>query len=96
MKGPLPDFTILLPVYKESLEGVLLPTIRSLQEAIKTGGSVSILVCDDGMQLLDERDFATRKAFYEANAIAYVAEEAQRVRDATPISPYWAQPERPY
>ncbi|BGP25011.1 hypothetical protein Rt10032_c09g3956 [Rhodotorula toruloides] len=23
-------------------------------------------------------------------------EEAQRVRDATPISPYWAQPERPY
>jgi uncharacterized protein with von Willebrand factor type A (vWA) domain len=25
------------------------------------------------MQLLNERDFATRKAFYEANAIAYVA-----------------------
>ncbi|GJN90636.1 hypothetical protein Rhopal_003648-T1 [Rhodotorula paludigena] len=77
MPGPLPHFTILMPVYKEGLESVLQPTIRSLQDAIKTyelqGGSVSILVCDDGMQLLNERDFATRKAFYEANAIAYVA-----------------------
>lgn len=36
MKGPLPDFTILMPVYKEGLESVLMPTIRSLQEAIKT------------------------------------------------------------
>ncbi|BGP40392.1 hypothetical protein JCM10449v2_004354 [Rhodotorula kratochvilovae] len=77
MKGPLPDFTILMPVYKEGLESVLQPTIRSLQEAIKTyelqGGSVNILVCDDGMQLLNERDYATRKAFYDANSIGFVA-----------------------
>ncbi|GAA5948186.1 hypothetical protein JCM10213_007061 [Rhodosporidiobolus nylandii] len=77
MKGPLPDFTILMPVYKEGLESVLLPTIRSLQEAIKTyelqGGSVSILVCDDGMQLLNKEDFDTRVEFYRANQIAYVA-----------------------
>lgn len=36
MKGPLPSFTILMPVYKEGLDTVLLPTIRSLQDAIKT------------------------------------------------------------
>lgn len=99
MKGPLPDFTVCMPVYKEGLESVLQPTIRSLQAAIKTvrcslfglalapmrkltvsseqyelqGGSVNILVCDDGMQLLNSSDFATRRAFYEANAIGYVA-----------------------
>ncbi|GAA5940458.1 hypothetical protein JCM3775_005096 [Rhodotorula graminis] len=77
MRGPLPDFTILMPVYKEGLESVLQPTIRSLQEAIKTyelqGGSVNILVCDDGMQLLNDRDYATRKAFYDANSIGFVA-----------------------
>lgn len=66
-----------MPVYKEGLESVLQPTIRSLQEAIKTyelqGGSVNILVCDDGMQLLNDRDYATRKAFYDANSIGFVA-----------------------
>ncbi|KAL7003933.1 hypothetical protein EMMF5_006526 [Cystobasidiomycetes sp. EMM_F5] len=54
-----------------------LPPFVSLQKAIQTyelqGGSVNILVCDDGMQLLNEEDFATRKAFYDANTIAYVA-----------------------
>lgn len=54
-----------MPVYKEGLESVLQPTINSLQKAIQTyelqGGSVNILVCDDGMQLLNEEDFATRK-----------------------------------
>ncbi|GAA5967341.1 hypothetical protein JCM11641_000517 [Rhodosporidiobolus odoratus] len=77
MAGRLPDFTILMPVYKEGLESVLLPTIRSLQEAIKTyelqGGSVNILVCDDGMQLLGQEDYNTRVAFYQANQIGYVA-----------------------
>jgi cellulose synthase/poly-beta-1,6-N-acetylglucosamine synthase-like glycosyltransferase len=137
MKGPLPDFTVLMPVYKEGLESVLQPTIRSLQEAIKTvslpfslcsmlgdslirsstlstpssstqrnhhhhhhrlstlppsyshtliiilavlcsqyelqGGSVNILVCDDGMQLLGAEDYIIRKSFYEANSIGYVA-----------------------
>ncbi|GAA5929369.1 uncharacterized protein JCM15063_004133 [Sporobolomyces koalae] len=77
MPGPLPDFTILMPVYKESLELVLTPTLRSLQAAIKTyelqGGNCNICVCDDGMQLLNKTDYATRKAFYEANAIGYVA-----------------------
>ena len=54
-----------MPVYKEGLESVLQPTINSLQTAIQTyelqGGSVNILVCDDGMQLLNDEDFAVRK-----------------------------------
>ncbi|GAA6006834.1 hypothetical protein JCM10207_009110 [Rhodosporidiobolus poonsookiae] len=77
MKGPLPNITILMPTYKENLETVLLPTIRSLQEAIKTyelqGGAVNIVVSDDGAQLLSDDDLATRKAFYRANGIGWAA-----------------------
>lgn len=35
MTGPLPHFTVIMPVYKEPLDSVLLPTIRSIQAAIK-------------------------------------------------------------
>ncbi|KAL7413266.1 glycosyl transferase family group 2-domain-containing protein [Mrakia frigida] len=75
--GPLPHFTVQMPVYKEGLESVLKPTIQSVQRAMKTyelqGGSTSLLICDDGMQLLDEEELAIRKEYYDLNSIAYVA-----------------------
>jgi hypothetical protein len=37
---------------------------------------VNIVVNDDGLQLLSKADLATRKAFYEANQIAYVGRPA--------------------
>lgn len=73
----LPHVTVWLPVYKEALEEVIAPTIASLKIAQATyerqGGSVSILVCDDGLQLISDEEAAARKSFYYNNNMAYVA-----------------------
>jgi len=75
--GELSHVTVQLPVYKESLHEVIMPTITSLKKAITTyerqGGSVGILVCDDGLQLLSQEEADERRAFYFNNSIAYVA-----------------------
>ncbi|KAK4689791.1 hypothetical protein P7C73_g331, partial [Tremellales sp. Uapishka_1] len=67
----------LVDTTQESLEDVIEPTIESLKKAITTyerqGGSVGILVCDDGLQLLDQREADRRRKFYFDNNIAYVA-----------------------
>ncbi len=51
----LPQITIQMPVYKESLESVLAPSIRSLKKAMQTyarqGGTSTIFVCDDGLRV---------------------------------------------
>ncbi|ODO03115.1 hypothetical protein I350_05960 [Cryptococcus amylolentus CBS 6273] len=75
--GDLPHVTVQLPVYKESLEEVIMPTIESLKKAITTyerqGGSVGVLVCDDGLQLLSQAEADRRRRFYFNNSIAFVA-----------------------
>ncbi|WRT65030.1 uncharacterized protein IL334_001972 [Kwoniella shivajii] len=75
--GALAHVTVQLPVYKESLEDVIMPTVESLKVAITTyerqGGSVGILVCDDGLQLLSKAEADKRRRFYFDNSIAYVA-----------------------
>ena len=57
ISGNLPHITIQCPVYMESLAGVIDPTVKSLKIAISTyesqGGTASIFINDDGMQLLD-------------------------------------------
>lgn len=73
--GSLPHFTIQMPVYKEGLESVLKPTIQSVQRAMKTyelqGGSTSLFICDDGMQLLSPEELEIRKvSLYVADAVA--------------------------
>lgn len=77
MTGKLPHITIQMPVYKESLEGVLIPTIESLKKAISTyelqGGTAAIIVSEDGMQLISEEDRAIRMDYYEKNNIGWVA-----------------------
>lgn len=69
--GLLPRITIQMPVYKESLEGVLQPSFESIKRAIRTyelqGGSASIVVSEDGMTLVDERERQARLAYYEEN-----------------------------
>ena len=56
--GRLPHITVQCPVYKESLANVIDPTMQSVRAAISTyelqGGTASIFVNDDGMQLLDQ------------------------------------------
>lgn len=72
-----PRITIQMPVYTESLEGVIQPTITSLKAAIShyesRGGSASIFVNDDGMALLDEDQKRERINFYLDHKVAWVA-----------------------
>ena len=77
MKGALPHITIQCPVYLESLAGVIDPTMQSLKVAISTyelqGGTASIFVNDDGMQLLDPEMAELRQQYYRNHNIGWVA-----------------------
>ena len=72
-----PHITILIPVYKESVAGVLIPTIRSLLRAVRcyqeAGGKVNIVVCDDGLQLIDHEERSKRIKLYSETGLAWVA-----------------------
>ena len=45
----------MMPVYMEPLLSVIIPTVESLEMAIRTyewqGGSAAIFICDDGLQV---------------------------------------------
>ncbi|KAK9467990.1 glycosyl transferase family group 2-domain-containing protein [Lipomyces arxii] len=73
----LPHITIQCPVYKETLKGVIDPTMQSLLTAITTyelqGGSANIFVNDDGLQLISEEDADARRAYYAEHLIGFVA-----------------------
>ncbi|PWN27268.1 hypothetical protein BDZ90DRAFT_220834 [Jaminaea rosea] len=81
--GPLPHITIQMPVYKESLEEVLIPTIESLNVAISTyelqGGTASILVSEDGLLVVSEEEREKRLDYYERQQIAWVARPGHNV-----------------
>ncbi|KAI8838090.1 glycosyl transferase family group 2-domain-containing protein [Chytridium lagenaria] len=66
-----------MPVYTESLDGVLDPTIQSLQKAISTyesqGGTASIFVNEDGMQVIPEHQAELRRRYYADHNIGWVA-----------------------
>ncbi|KAI0144157.1 glycosyl transferase family group 2-domain-containing protein [Hypoxylon sp. NC0597] len=73
----LPHVTIQMPVYKEGLKGVIMPTVHSLKQCISTyelqGGTANIFVNDDGMQLISEEEAQARREFYEENSIGWVS-----------------------
>ncbi|KAF7430553.1 hypothetical protein PC9H_006261 [Pleurotus ostreatus] len=73
----LPHVTIQMPVYKESLNETIAPSVYSLQKAMVTyarqGGTSSIFICDDGMQLLSDEDRILRQAFYAKHRIGWVS-----------------------
>ncbi|KAI9890680.1 MAG: hypothetical protein M1814_003749 [Vezdaea aestivalis] len=73
----LPHVTIQCPVYKEGLEGVIRPTIKSIKKAISTyelqGGSANIFINDDGLQIIGEEERTARIEFYADNNIGWVA-----------------------
>lgn len=73
----LPHVTIQMPVYKEGLNGVIRPTIRSLQQAIRTyelqGGTANIFINDDGIQVISPEQAEARREFYRENHIGWVA-----------------------
>ncbi|PVI00643.1 hypothetical protein DM02DRAFT_387415 [Periconia macrospinosa] len=63
---PMPHVVIKIPVYKESLAGVIRPTIRSLKAAMETyerrGGTASIFIGDDSL-----RHMISRQQTYDEN-----------------------------
>lgn len=73
----LPHITIQMPVYKESLETVLAPSIESIKRAMQTyarqGGTSSLFVNDDGLQLLGPGDRDARLAFYADHGVGWIA-----------------------
>jgi hypothetical protein len=79
----LPHITIQMPVYKEGLKNVIIPSINSLVTAIKhyeaQGGTASIFVNDDGMQLVSPDQAEARKAFYEIHHIGYASRPSHNV-----------------
>ncbi|KAJ6438548.1 glycosyltransferase family 2 [Purpureocillium lavendulum] len=73
-----PKITIQMPVYKEGMESVIIPTIRSLQAAMSFyeshGGSANIFINDDGLRAgMDEDIVQQRRDFYHDNNIGWVA-----------------------
>ncbi|KAH9958463.1 glycosyl transferase family group 2-domain-containing protein [Russula dissimulans] len=73
----LPHITVELPVYKESLEKTIGPSIMSLKKAMQTyarqGGTSTIFVHDDGLQLISDYDRDERIKFYADHGIGWVA-----------------------
>jgi hypothetical protein len=73
----LPHVTIQCPVYKEGLESVISPTMKSIKQAISTyelqGGTANIFINDDGLQLLDSEKRQARIDFYTDHNIGWVA-----------------------
>ncbi|QIW95398.1 hypothetical protein AMS68_000916 [Peltaster fructicola] len=71
----LPHVTIQMPVYKEGLKGVIMPTIESCMAAVRyyeeRGGTASIFVNDDGMQLVPPELAEARQAYYELNNVGW-------------------------
>jgi hypothetical protein len=72
-----PPITIQMPIYTESLEGVVKPTVASLQAAISyyesRGGTARIFINDDGMSIRSEEDNAKFHEFYINNNIGWVS-----------------------
>jgi hypothetical protein len=72
-----PHIIIQMPVYKEGLKGVIIPTINNLLPSIRNyeslGGTTSIYVCEDGMQTLQPEVAEMRQAFYRADDIGCCA-----------------------
>lgn len=73
----LPHVTIQMPVYKEGLRGVIMPTIQSLKQCISTyelqGGSANIFVNDDGLQLISDEEARARREFYDESNVGWVS-----------------------
>ncbi len=72
-----PPITIQMPIYTESLEGVVKPTVTSLNAAISyyesRGGTARIFMNDDGMAVRTPEQNKEFLDFFEANNIGWVS-----------------------
>ncbi|KAL4888330.1 glycosyl transferase family group 2-domain-containing protein [Aspergillus ambiguus] len=81
----LPHITIQMPVYKEGLKSVIVPTMISVLAAVQyyenQGGTASVFVNDDGMQVIQPELAEARKQYYRENGIGYTARLPNRRND---------------
>lgn len=72
-----PPITIQMPIYTESLEGVIKPTVTSLKAAISYyeshGGTARIFINDDGMAIRSAEENQEFHDFYHNNQIGWVS-----------------------
>ncbi|KAH6905305.1 glycosyl transferase family group 2-domain-containing protein [Coprinopsis sp. MPI-PUGE-AT-0042] len=84
----LPHITIEMPVYKESLEETITPSVNSLKKAMQTyarqGGTSSIFVHDDGLQLLT-------KLIVKSGLRSMLITTSDGLRDRPMTTPRWLQ-----
>jgi len=64
------DVTIQIPVYKESLQEVMIPTLKSCIKSRdhyirKSGAKCNIVICDDGMMAFLKNNFAAAEMLWE-------------------------------
>jgi hypothetical protein len=73
----LPHVTIQMPVYKEGLKSVIMPTVKSIKAAMSTyelqGGTSNIFINDDGMQIISAEERQARIDYYADQGIGWVA-----------------------
>lgn len=76
----LPHVTIQIPIYKESFETVIVPSLESLLQAMnyyrQKGGCVNIYVNDDGYIMLNSDEQLMRRKYYAKNNIGWIARPA--------------------
>ncbi|KAH7922289.1 hypothetical protein BV22DRAFT_666525 [Leucogyrophana mollusca] len=77
LDAALPHITIELPVFKESLEQTIAPSVYSIKKAMQTyarqGGTSAIFIHDDGLQLISAEEREERITFYANHNIGWVA-----------------------
>ncbi|KAK5311800.1 hypothetical protein LTR93_011598 [Exophiala xenobiotica] len=73
----LPHVTVQCPVYKEELGSVIVPTVRSIKQAISMyelqGDTANMLINDDGLQIIDADERQARIDFYQDHNIGWTA-----------------------
>jgi hypothetical protein len=73
----LPMIVVQMPVYKEGLEEVIVKSFLNVKKAmdyyITRGGQTKFFVCDDGLQLIAQKEVNERIQFYKDNNITFVA-----------------------
>lgn len=76
----LPHFTIHMPCYKEGLQSVLVPSLRSVYAAVEAyrarGGTVNVVISEDGLRLLDQKEAEERMRVYESLECGWIARPA--------------------
>lgn len=79
----LPHFTIHMPCYKEGLQTVLAPSLNSVRAAVQAyrarGGTANIVISEDGLRLLDQKQAEERIHFYNSLGCSWVARPANGV-----------------